>query len=222
MATAKTDGSANNYIRMYRIENSAVIKNVVFDIDINNQSINDNVYGFVEYNYGTFENVVLNIKDTHNRDMPQIFYGLLTYYNGIHGNIRNFVIKLDGNLYMYNNSGILTRENYGTISNGYVYGDNVVMLPAITSISDRRDAGLIQRWGGVKSSINRVFSLVSFEFSNPESYTGQFAGYYTAGKINNSYIYGDTNPLVPNKGPFGVDYGGTTEYNRAYYMSRNI
>ena len=222
LATAKTDGSANNYIRMYRIENSAVIKNVVFDIDINNQSINDNVYGFVEYNYGTFENVVLNIKDTHNRDMPQIFYGLLTYYNGIHGNIRNFVIKLDGNLYMYNNSGILTRENYGTISNGYVYGDNVVMLPAITSISDRRDAGLIQRWGGVKSSINRVFSLVSFEFSNPESYTGQFAGYYTAGKINNSYIYGDTNPLVPNKGPFGVDYGGTTEYNRAYYMSRNI
>lgn len=223
LATAKTDGSSNTkYVRMYRIENSAVIKNAVFDIDINNQSLNDSIYGFVEYNYGTFENIVLNIKDTHNRDMPQVFYGLLTYYNGVNGKIKNFVIKLDGNLYLYNSSGILTRENYGTIENGYIYGDNVVMLPAITSINDNREAGILSRYGGVKSKINRVFSLISFEFSNPNSYAGQFAGNYTVGKIINSYIYGDTNPLVPDKGPFGINSSGTTEYTNTYYMSKNI
>ena len=41
-----------------------------------------------------------------------------------HGIIENFVINLKEPLYVQRSSGTLVRTNFGTIQNGYVYGEN--------------------------------------------------------------------------------------------------
>jgi len=222
--TAKTDGTSNNYVRrIYRIEKSAVLKNLVLDVYLNNQEINNNMYGFVENNYGTFENLMIIIHDTHNSQMPQITFSPLVNNNNISGKIRNFVVKLDGDVHLYNDSTLMTRYNYGTIENGYIYGGNVIVDFDLVSGTTTRIISLIQRYGGVKSVINRVYTLPNIIFPNNNSYdiSGLFA-YETYGKITNSYAYGDVNYNYPNYGPIVRHVQSTAKLANTFYMNNNI
>ena len=90
--------------------------------------------------------------------MPQKLYGLLTYYNGLKGKIRNFVVKLENDLHYYAASAVLARENYGLIENGYVYGGDVIVDFALTSGSNR-ELGILTRYSGPLARINHVFMM---------------------------------------------------------------
>ena len=222
-ATAKTDGSPNTYYyRMYRIENDAVLKNLVLDIQLNNQALNGNVYGFVQYNYGTIENVVLKITDTKETQMPQTLQGLLTYQNTLKGRIRNFVVKLENDLHYYSTSAVLVRENYGLIENGYVYGGDVVVdFPLVSG--DNRQLGILTRYSGPRAVINHVFMDVTYKFPNNATYDkGGIMAYSNAGIIQNSYVIGDTNIELPDIGPIVQSVSGTSRMDNVYYLSDYI
>ena len=223
-ATAKTDGTSNTaYYRIYRIESDAVLKNLVLDVQLNNKNLNDSVYGFVQYNYGTIENVIVNITDTKESQMPQKLYGLLTYYNGLKGKIRNFVVKLENDLHYYAASAVLARENYGLIENGYVYGGDVIVDFALTSGSNR-ELGILTRYSGPLARINHVFMDVSYQFplNNTTYDKGGIMVYSNAGRIENSYVIGDTNINLPDIGPIIQTAGGTSKLDNVYYFSDYI
>lgn len=221
--TQKTDSTQNTtYYRFYRIETDAVLKNLVLDVNLNNQELNSEVYGLVQYNYGTIENVIININDTMNHQMPQKLYGLLCYYNGLKGQIKNFVINTNQGVHMYADSALLVRENYGLISNGYMYGEDITVDFSLVSGSNRQIGGLT-RYNGAKSIIENVFTTVSMNFPNNSSYdVGGIFAYQTYGTIRNSYLYGDTNPKRPEVGPFIQSDGSTAKYENIYYISDNI
>ena len=222
-ATAKTDGSSNTaYYRIYRIESDAVLKNLVLDIQLNNQNLNGSTYGFVHYNYGTIENVVLKITDTKEPQMPQTLLGLLTYQNTLKGRIRNFVVKLENDLHYYGQSAVLVRENYGLIENGYVYGGDVIVdFPLVSG--DNRQLGILTRYSGPRAIINHVFMDVTYQFPNNASYDkGGIMAYSNAGTIQNSYVIGDTNIELPDIGPIVQSASGTSRMDNVYYLSDYI
>ena len=222
-ATAKTDGTSNTYYyRIQRIENDAVLKNLVLDVQLNNQNLNSSVYGFVQYNYGTIENVIVNITDTKESQMPQELYGLLTYYNGLKGKINNFVVKLNGDVHYYANSSLFARENYGSISNGYMYGGDVVVDFNLVS-GTARNLGLLTRYSGPKATIQNVFTTVSYSFPNNSDYDyGGILAYQNAGTIKNAYVYGEANPYKPSYGPVIQSAASTSKLDNVFYLSDNI
>lgn len=221
--TQKSDGTANDYYyRIHRIEEDAVLKNLVVEAHLNNQVLNGNVYGFVQYNYGTIENVVVNVHDTMNHEMPQKIFGLLTYYNGLKGKINNFVVNLNGGVHLYAESALLVRENYGTVSNGYMYGGNVIVDFALVSGSNR-NFGVLTRYNGPMSTLQNVFSNISIEFPNNSSYdVAGILAYETYGKLKNAYVFGDTNPNYETIGPIVRNDASTAKYDNIYYLSKNI
>lgn len=222
-STQKTDGSINsNYYRIYRIETDAVLKNLVLDVQLNNKDLHSNVYGFIHYNYGTVENLILEITDTKNTQLPQKLLGLLTYQNGVRAKVNNFVVKLNGDVHYYAESSLLVRENYGKITNGYMYGGDVIVDFSLIS-GTSRNLGLFTRKMYSKGVIENVFSTVSYKFPNNAEYDygGIFAS-INAGTINNVYAYGDANPNYPSYGPLVRTTEGTSKISNAYYISDNI
>ena len=221
--TEKTDGTANtSYYRINRIEEDAVLKNLVLDVHLNNQLLNGSVYGFVRYNYGTIENVVLNVHDTMNHELPQKLYGLVVYQNALKGKVRNFVVNLNGGMNLYAESGLLVYNNYGTVSNGYMYGGDVTVDFSLVSGSNRA-LGVLTRYNGPMSVLENVFSNINVNFPNNES--ADLAGilaYETYGTLRNAYVYGDTNPKQEKYGPLVRNDASTAKYENIYYLSKNI
>ena len=218
-----SDGTANgSYYRITRIEEDAVLKNLVINAHLNNQLLNGNIYGFVRYNYGTIENVVLNIDDTMNHELPQKLYGLVVHNNYLKGKIKNFVINLNGGMHLYAESGLLAYNNYGTISNGYMYGGDVTVdFPLVTG--SNRSFGVLTRYNGPMSMMENIFSNINVNFPNNSTYdvTGILA-YETYGTLRNAYVYGDTNPSQEKIGPIVRSDAATAKYNNIYYLSKNI
>ncbi len=219
----KTDGTANtSYHRINRIEEDAVLKNLVLDVHLNNQLLNGNIYGFVRYNYGTIENVVLNVHDTMNHELPQKLYGLVVSYNYLKGKINNFVVNLNGGMHLYAESGLLAYYNYGTISNGYMYGGDVTVDFPLVSGSNRV-LGVLTRYNGPMSVMENVFSNISVNFPNNSSYdVAGILTYETYGTLRNAYVYGDTNPKQEKIGPIVRSDASTAKYKNIYYLSKNI
>lgn len=221
--TAKSDGTSNtDYYRFRRIETSAVLKNLVLDINLNNKNLNDYVYGLVRYNYGTIENVSLTITDTKETELPQKIYGLLTQENRLKGRIKNFSIKINGDLHYYADSGLLVGNNYGHIENGYIYGDDVIVDFGLLSGSNR-ELGIITNYVGPKGVIDNVYSTVSYQFPDNAAHdVGGIFAYQSYGTIKNSYLVGDANPAQPSIGPYIHSVGSTAKFDNVYYVSNNI
>lgn len=217
------DGSSlTQFRRINRLEKDASIKNLVLDFNMNNQNINNSLNGVFGTNYGTIENVIINVKDSHNKDMPQLYTSPLLDSNATSGVVRNFVIKIEDDLYYYSDSAIICRTNYGTIENGYIYGKDII-TEFTNGTNPSRNIGTVARYGGVKSIINRVYSLSSIRFMNNQSNDkGGIFGWETYGKVENSYVVGDTNPLKPDNGPVIAHIQATGRFNNVFYISENI
>lgn len=222
--SAKSNGETNTaYQKFARIETDAIIKNLVLELHLNNnEGVNNSVQGIVGTNYGTIENVMVNIHDTHNEKYTQVYTAALVGSNALQGRIRNFVLKLDGDLALYYDSGALVRLNYGTIENGYVYGGNVTTPHNLENGADRRHVGIIQRYGGAKSVINHVYSLSSVVHPQENKYDrAGILTHETYGKILNSWVKGDTNINQPERGPLVAFPNSTAIIENAYYVSDN-
>ena len=132
------------------------------------------------------------------------------------------VIKIEDDLYYYSDSAIICRTNYGTIENGYIYGKDII-TEFTNGTNPSRNIGTVARYGGVKSTINRVYSLSSIRFMNNQSNDkGGIFGWETYGKVENSYVVGDTNPLKPDNGPVIAHIQATGRFNNVFYISENI
>ena len=212
----------NNYQRLGRIEKSGVLKNMVLNVHLNNTIANTSIKGFVSSNYGTIENVEINIFDERDTKFNDTYFNTLVDVNQSSGVIQNFVMKLNTKVNLYSEVGLLTRYNYGTIRNGYVYGENAVISNENNSAS-ARTVGLIQRYGGVKSLVDHIYVINNYEFPNNFTYdiTGLIA-YETYGTLKNSYTVGNANNSNQAVGPVVGYVRATANYDNIYYMSDYI
>lgn len=211
--------SYDNFQRIGRVEKTGIIKNLVLNVHLDNDVNKNSIRGFVANNYGTIENVIVNIYDERSTHFNELYFNTLADVNRVTARISNFVINMKTKVDLYWDSALLVRENYGIIENGYVYGENAYVTNDRSGASSRA-VSLIQRYGGVKSVVRNAFVLSSIEFPGTFSYdfTGLIA-HETYGTVENVYTTGNVSTLKPEVGPIVGYLRATAEYKNAYYLN---
>ena len=205
-----------------RIEKDGVLKNLVLEVHLVNTENNNLIRGFVANNNGTIENVFMEIYDerpidTNDRDMSG-----LADINNVTGIVRNFVVKLCTPVTMYKDVGLLVKDNYGLIENGYVYGEDGVGANLFTDDNARRVA-LIQKNGGIKSTLQNVYAVSNIISLNEtgKDYTGLLS-HNTDGILRNAYTTGKAGIFNQDVGPVLGYKENRTVLENVYYYSNNI
>ncbi len=207
------------YQRIGRIDKKGILKNMVLNVHLNNEINNNSIRGFVSSNYGLIDNIQIHIFDERIDFFNDTYLNTLVDVNYADGIIQNFFIKLENEVNIYREVGLLTRYNYGKVLNGYVYGANAIATLETEGVSTRPVA-LIQRYGGVKSIVKNVYTLSSIEFPKNLSYdlTG-LVSYETYGKLENVYTVGNVSNVNQAVGPVVGYLRATGEFDKVYYLS---
>lgn len=217
-----SDAGATTTRRIGRVESTGVLKNLVLDIHLDNDVKSDLIRGFVDTNYGTIENVEVNVYDyTPSDKKPNLYFSTLCYSNQRTGVIRNFVLNLGTDIALYHESAGLVNNNYGTIENGYIYGNDAIATPDPGGTS--RKIALLQKYGGSRSVVNKVFSLsnIIYKTNNEYDVTGALT-WETYGKVSNSFSTGTVNNVRLEKGPVVGEVKSTAETKNLYYMNETV
>ena len=214
--------SRGNYI-LYSLGSGGLIENLVLDYTIDNTSPRSSFYGFAQYNYGTFDNLMINVNEGATQNGNYVFtMGFYVNY----GKIRNFVINSAGAISARSATGILMWSNEGVVENGYVYGQN--MNGNFESYDrDNKDMAPIAGQLTTNGVIRNVFSLISVnKDTNPDLTTekavGNIVGYAATGRVENSYSVEDPNvensKFTSQDPNFGRGHANATVKN-LYYVS---
>ena len=172
--TKKHNGSQSLF---YRIEERGVLKNLVLDYYIDNIENLSGPEGVFAINYGTVENIQINLKECSNLERQNV--GILGNFN--YGTINNFVINSEASLLGNRRVSLGVIENYGTIKNGYIYGKNIKALHGVVDLWRDIGALAIDNNGG---TIKNVYSLVNIDVSG--NIVGNNIGNIIANNSNNS------------------------------------
>lgn len=218
MSTYSMDG-AGLLDKFYRIEKSAILRNLVLDIHYQHTLSNSNWSSFVYDNYGLIENVYINVYDETTENLANIYYTTLVYNNQRTGVVRNFVVNIANKTSMHRNSSMLVYNNYGLIENGYIYGEDVEVDPEYAADSN---IGMIFTYGNSRSVTNRVFVLPSLIFGGDSQVLTGLIGEDTYGVVSNAYTLGSTNNNLLSNGPGVGNVRTTATLDKVYYMNENI
>ena len=164
------------------VGSNGTIKNLVLDITANNRI--DKVFrGMVNYNYGLFENIMINVHDT--TKVPNYYYSLLIGNNM--GILKNFVVNYNDSFYGTYRFGSIVDVNSGTVKNGYVYGEPFVIIDGTGN-----HVGPIVGYSSGSSKLENIYSLVNIrqEINKPTVQAGNISGHAGAGVIKNGYSVG--------------------------------
>lgn len=170
------------------------VSNLVMDATLDNPTYRSSFYGFVVYNYGVIDNLMINVLQA--TEMPNVSLNLGAYAN--YGTIQNFVINCQESVTAQAAAGLLVWSNQGIIRNGYVYGENIKAYFENTDRS-RKDVGVIAGEATTNSRIENVFSLISVEKNSDlssEVSVGNLIGYSATGILQN--VYSSEDPDKPN------------------------
>ncbi len=219
-SSATNSNDTNGLAVIYRIEESAVLKNLVLEVHQDQQFRTTGSTGFVTYNYGTIENVVVNFIDETIENLENQYISPLVTENKVSGRIRNFVVNVVNETSFYSHSSLLVRTNYGLIENGYIYGENVLVDPLYSSATS--NLGLVQVYGGTRSVLRNVYVLPSLVHSSESQLIGGLASYETYGKIQDVYTLGDSNGNKMANGPVVGYVRETADLENVFYYNKKI
>ena len=214
-------GTSSRIFEQFR--SSAVLKNIVVDYYLDNTSSRTWWYGLITYNYGTVDNIMINVHESTNN--PNYIFTLCAYAN--YGTIQNFVIHAEAPMSAVAGAGMLTWSNQGIMRNGYIYGENIQAYHENVNTRTRKDIGSLTGETTNNSRIEAVFSLISVEKNNNlgtgerESVVGNIVGYSGAGYFGNSYsveMPDTTNTNILTQDPNIGKVGGMRS-SRLYYVS---
>ena len=198
------------------IAESGVIENLVLNIKLNN-TIESNIIGFNAYNYGMLKNIKLNVIEANN--LPNVNLFLLNRTN--YGNIENFAVNFMVPIYVQRSMNIISYENYGTIKNGYVYGENT---KAIYDTLTDRNIGIIAQFNKKQGVIKNIYNLTSIELNSEQK---------DKDTISNILVYSESQCIMQNVYSVGTGsmsgaykgpniYGSSSGTKNSYYFSDKI
>ena len=200
--------------RFFIYGNAGTIRNLVYDYPKASHYTNVGAVLYNNTSQGLLENVIVRTQGTVHLTTSD--RGLLCCSNT--GTIRNFVVKLGGDLRLHGNTntiGGVFYSNTGTIEDGYVYapsGYGVLLYADPTYTGNPYYGGLIcANYRG--ATIRNVYTIYDTWFSKPESPVNNsraLVGWYdSTGKYLDSYHVGDY-----------YEYTGWVEGSDKTYTSR--
>ena len=174
------------------IASTGVIKNIDMHLYLNNTVERSYYYGLNYYNYGTIENLMLTIEES--TAVPNIIMGTVSYVNN--GTIANFVINSKVSMNGERFFSPCVVHNYGTIKNGYIYGQDINATYQ-NMTTERKRVGAIAAYTSNNSNIRNVFSLIGINSNEMagenNKQVGLLVGESNRGLIQNSYTTGELN-----------------------------
>ncbi len=203
------------------IASTGVIKNIDMHLYLNNTVERSYYYGLNYYNYGTIENLMLTIEES--TAVPNIIMGTVSYVNN--GTITNFVINSKVSMNGERFFSPCVVHNYGTIKNGYIYGQDINTTYQ-NMTTERKRVGAIAAYTSNNSNIRNVFSLIginSNEMSGDNNkQVGLLVGESNRGLIQNSYTTGELN-ITNISGDSSIGYvSSMVNTANVFYTSKKI
>ena len=188
------------------IEDSGNLMNFVLEMHLNNELEKSNYDGLFNNNYGTVNNFKLVLEESTNK--PNINIRLVGDCN--YGTIENFVLEAKASLYGTRTLTLGIGVNYGTIKNGYAYGENIKGIYSDDS-GNRDIGGVLNNNSGI---VRNIFSLINID---------------VAGKVNSESsgnIMNHTDKMRVAENLYSVGYGENYNLNAGptigYANSDNI
>ncbi len=194
-----------------KVGNSGVLENIAFDMKINN-NVERAIRGLTYSNYGTIRNIQVNVTESTKQLNSVII--LITRTN--YGTIENFIINLEVPLYSSMQVYLVAYNNYGTVRNGYAYGENIKVLNQTSSFDD----STIVCFNRENAVIENVYSLVNIDALevNKARQTNICTINYDNSTIQNVYSVGiGENYSDYSRGPNIYNKLSANVYNNYYF-----
>ncbi len=201
--------------QFYAIGKDGVIENLVFDLKINNKNASS-FNGFVSLNYGTIRNIQINVlESTINENHDAHMFTGRNY-----GVIENFVVNLKKPYYFYDVGDLIGYANYGTIKNGYVYGENIKVLNKSANSSQ---ASVIVNHNMLNGVIENIFTLVNVDnvYSDASRQKGNISvSNQNNATVQNVYSVGVGENTNLTYGPNVYQKNSKKIYNNYYFADK--
>ena len=198
----------------YEIGENASVENLVFEVYLDNNIEISNYRGFFYKNYGNISNFKVILQESINKpNMDIALFGQVNY-----GVIDNFIIEANASLYGTRTLTLGIFSNYGTIKNGYLYGENIKTIYGITGF-DRDSAGLcVDNQNGI---ISNIYSLINVDVDGKISNNnvGNIISNNFSGTAENLYSVGHGENADLRYGPtIGMAKYNTNMISNIYYF----
>ena len=186
----------------------AVLKNVVLDLKITNTVPSNKFKRFIGTNRGTVQNIKVILSECVDIENTNISLIANVNYN----TISNFEIFLEKPIYGKSQIGLVCHDNYGTIKNGYIHGENIKMPYELTD-GTHRDSAVVTPFNRTTGKIMNVYSLVNIEVPTKDNYVGNmvFSG-FDSSFVQNTYVVENDEAGTQN-----INYSVTTNNNKNNY-----
>ena len=204
--------NTNNTI-FYEIGNDAKLENLVLDISFNNIVEKDGMRGLFVHNYGQIENIIININEC--TKVGNTFLEILGEEN--YGTINNFIINFKTKVYFSLDTSTIY-NNYGNVTNGYIYGENLQGIMQRPSGRDRNGSPLII--GNYNNGkVSNIYSLVAVDVNTKERENVANIVVYNANSANVSNVYSTSigEGYNLNAGPNVYSVASTNIKNNYYF-----
>ena len=196
------------------IGNRGTIKNIVLNLKLPKQAIITYAHGCLfSYNYGTITNIQFNIIESYN-----VANRSLCLLGGTNlGIIEKFILNVQQKLYGQTELSLCVRDNYGTIKNGYIYGDGVELSSLYTASANSYVSGIATYNRGTIENVFTNFEITKTYERDMDKYSGDLVC-INYGTVNNVYSIkiGD---LISGPNIGAIDGGAI---NNAYYFSNQV
>ena len=230
-------GTSTSYI-FHTIGGGAVVKNVDFHVNLNDDSLRRGYYGLVYRNYGLISNLNITVDTSvqpyrirqvykqdeegnnvldyeYSEETGHEYFAFLGEEN--YGIVENFVINFNAPMYCKEDCTAGSIVNRGTYKNGYVIGKNI--KAGYTNDGNSKDVGLLAVSTSTNSKIENIYSLVDIELSSsistsvPNDYTvGNIAASASSAEISNVIM---VDPRIVHQNETGYNYATTyRDYNK--------
>ena len=199
------------------IEDSGNLMNFVLEMHLNNELEKSNYDGLFNNNYGTVNNFKLVLEESTNK--PNIAIKLLGSQN--YGTIEDFILEAKTALYGARSLTLGVTTNYGTIKNGYLYGENIKAIYG--AVGQNRDtAGLcINNSNG---SIYNVYGLINVDTAGEivSNNVGNLISYGPNGEAKDLYSVGYGENINKTNGPTIYNVSNSNKIENIYYFADAI
>ena len=204
--------NTNNTI-FYEIGNDAKLENLVLDISFNNIVEKDIMRGLFYQNYGQIENIIININEC--TKVGNTFLEILGVEN--YGTINNFIINFKTKVYFSLDTSTIN-SNFGNVTNGYIYGENLQGIMQRPSGNDRNGSPLIMA-NYNNGKVSNIYSLVAVDVNTKEreSVANIVVNNTNSANVSNVYSTSIGEGYNLNFGPNVYSVGSTNIQNNYYF-----
>lgn len=215
------NSSTSTYL-IYNLKSKGILKNLDIHYYYNKDLAHGDFHGISYYNYGTISNLKITLEQSYKQ--TNVNNSFISYTN--YGVVENFAIHLKVPLYGARGVSAGNYHNYGTLRNGYLYGEPIDGRGLDNTALDVRRIGGFGSNASENSYVSNVFTTVPVlidEIQSNIGYQNEVGTMFpsiTRTIIRNAYSYTSFNPSIKNFRQLSHDaniYSGTVNAKNLYY-----